>query len=298
MIHEIQVKSALHYHKREFATHWDLNCYRGCGHHCIYCFAQYSHKYLESEDFFDDIWVKTNITQALEKDFSKKNWCGACVNVCGVTDGYQPIEQKFQLMPSIIRCFTKYRNPLAITTKSHLIVRDLPLLTQLNKVAYVVLRMSISTTDENLREKLEPYASKIQDRFEALKLFAAAGIDTGILLMPIMPYINDSFENLENIFREARSCGVKEVIVDILHLRGHTRQNFLSHVQKLFPQHTNRIHSLYKESYADKTYSKALYQKIVSLRSKYKFNTPRPSTVHMTRCSKQLELFSHPINLP
>ncbi|MDR0392926.1 MAG: hypothetical protein LBH52_01700 [Puniceicoccales bacterium] len=292
MIHEIQVKSALHYHKRAFATHWDLNCYRGCGHHCVYCFAQYSHKYLESEDFFDDIWVKTNITQVLEKDFSKKSWCGACVNACGVTDGYQPIEQKFQLMPSIIQCFVKHRNPLAVTTKSHLVVRDLPLLTQLNKVAYVVLRMSISTTDESLREKLEPYASKIQDRFKALKRFAAAGIDTGILLMPIIPYINDSFENLENIFKEARLCGVKEIIADILHLRGHTRQNFLSHVQKLFPQHTNRIRSLYKGSYADKIYSKALYQKIAHLRSKYKFNTSLPNTTQITQYSKQLELFS------
>ncbi|MDR0755822.1 MAG: hypothetical protein LBE99_02840, partial [Puniceicoccales bacterium] len=250
----------------------------------------------ESKDFFDDIWVKTNIAEVLEKDFSQKSCRGACVNVCGVTDGYQPIEQKFQLMPSIIQCFIKHRNPLTITTKSCLVVRDLPLLTQLNKVAYVVLYMSISTTDENLREKLEPYASKIQDRFEALKLFAAAGIDTGVLLMPLIPCINDSFENLENIFREAKSCGVKEIVADILHLRGHTRQNFLSHVQKLFPQHTNRIRSLYKGSYADEIYSKALYQKIASLRSKYKFNTPLPDTVHMTQRSKQLELFPQHIN--
>ena len=87
-ITEIQASSALHYHSKEFATNWDLNIYRGCGHRCTYCFAQYSHKYLNSEKFFDDIFVKTNISDVLEKDMPKRTWKNESVSVCGVTDCY------------------------------------------------------------------------------------------------------------------------------------------------------------------------------------------------------------------
>jgi DNA repair photolyase len=130
---------ALHYHDREFASNWDLNIYRGCGYRCIYCFAQYSHKYPDTgeNEFFDDIFVKTNVADALHTDFSKRSWDGDPVNICGVTDGYQPLEKEYVLMPKIIEAFIRHKNPMIITTKSTLLLRDIDLLDELNKIADV-----------------------------------------------------------------------------------------------------------------------------------------------------------------
>ncbi|MDR1335098.1 MAG: hypothetical protein LBJ19_02395 [Holosporaceae bacterium] len=155
-IKKITCKTALHYHDREFASNYDLNIYRRCGHRCIYCFAQYSHKYLDTDQFFDDIFVKTNVTEILHADFSKRSWNSDPVNICGVTDGYQPIEAEYCLMPKIIETFIRHKNPMIITTKSTLLLRDLDLLEKLNKIAGVSVQVSVSAMDELIREKNEP----------------------------------------------------------------------------------------------------------------------------------------------
>ena len=148
MIKEISAKSALHYHEQTFATNWDVNVYRGCGHGCVYCFARYSHRYLGDADFFHDIYVKTNIAENLDREFSRRNWTREPVNVGGVTDAYQPAEEKYCLMPDVIRVFIKHRNPLVIVTKSVLPLRDIALIGELAKLAEVAVLVSVSTLDE------------------------------------------------------------------------------------------------------------------------------------------------------
>lgn len=283
-IREIKSKTALHHHDQEFSTFWDLNTYRGCGHRCIYCFAQYSHKYLDTEQFFDDVFVKTNIAEALHSDFSKRNWDGSPVNVCGVTDGYQPIEAQYQLMPKIIETFIRHKNPMVITTKSTLLLRDIDLLNKLNKIARVEVMVSASAIYEFIREKIEPFATATIDRLNMLGELTKRGIDTGVLMMPIIPHLTDNIENLDAIFKLSKENGAKSIIPQVLHLRGNTKKTFLSHMHSLFPELVDKIKSLYSGSYVNKEYQESFRQKITELRRKYNFynKLEKPGT-----CKKQ-----------
>jgi DNA repair photolyase len=270
-IKEITCKTALHYHEHEFASKWDLNIYRGCGHRCIYCFAQYSHKYLDTEEFFDDIFVKTNIAEALHTDFAKRSWRGNPVNICGVTDAYQPLEKDYVLMPKIIETFIRHKNPMIITTKSTLLRRDMDLLDKLNKVAGVSVQISASIMDESIREKVEPFAPPTRERFTMLKELSERGIHCGVLMMPIIPHLTDDTENLDAIFKCARESGAKIIIPQLLHLRGNTKNVFFSHLRNFYPQLESKIAPIYRGAYVNQNYLDVFRQKITLLRKKYIF---------------------------
>ncbi|MDR3179471.1 MAG: radical SAM protein [Holosporaceae bacterium] len=275
-IKEIKAKTSLHYHDNKFASNWDLNVYRGCGHHCIYCFAQYSHKYLETEQFFDDIFVKTNIAEALNADFSKRSWDGSPVNICGVTDGYQPLEAQYLLMPQIIRTFIRHRNPMIITTKSTLLLRDIDLLEELHKVASVYVQVSASAIDESIRAKIEPHAPPTSDRLHMLGELHKRGISGGVLMMPIIPHLTDNDENLDAIFRLAKENNAQTLHAQVLHLRGNTKKVFFDHMQNLFPEFVGKIKFLYNGSYVNQEYTTTFYQKISFLRKKYNLHNKIP----------------------
>lgn len=275
-VRETTAKSVIHYHERAYTTNWDVNLYRGCGHRCIYCFAQYSHKYLDSDQFFDELIVKTNVAEALNSDFSKRNWEPRPINLCGVTDPYQPLEKRYKLMPKIIETFIRHKNPMIITTKSTLLLRDLDLIEELDKVAGVEIMVSASTIDENIRAKIEPVAASTSDRLAMLGEITKRGIYAGLLMMPIIPYLTDDPANLDKIFRIAKNNGASSIIPAIMHLRGENKRSFYKHMGKLFPEVLPKITTLYRGAYVDKNYSGKLHQKIAQIRKKYGFyNKPK-----------------------
>jgi DNA repair photolyase len=283
-IKEITCRTALHYHDREFASNWDLNIYRGCGHRCIYCFAQYSHKYLDTDRFFDDIFVKTNIAETLHADFSKKSWNGDPINICGVTDGYQPIEAEYRLMPKIIEIFIRHKNPMIITTKSVLLLRDIDLLDELNKVAGVSVQVSVSAVDESIREKIEPFAPPTVDRLNMIGELRKRGISAGVLMMPIIPHLTDNNENLDEIFGLAKNNGAERIIPQVLHLRGNTKNVFFNCLHDLFPELEQKIKPFYKGAYVHKDYIETFRQKISLLRKKHDFYNEHRE---ICKCEKQ-----------
>jgi DNA repair photolyase len=285
-IKEITCKTALHYHDRAFASNWDLNIYRGCGHRCIYCFAQYSHRYLNTEQFFDDIFVKTNVAEALNADFSGRSWNGDPVNICGVTDGYQPLEKEYILMPKIIETFIRHRNPMIITTKSTLLLRDIGLLEELNKIAGVSVQVSVSAIDEIIRKKIEPFTPPSVERLAMIGELSRCGIPCGVLMMPIIPHLTDTIENLDAIFRLAKENGAKTIIPQILHLRGNTKNVFFNYVHSLFPDLEIKIKSLYSNAYVNKNYLKSFQEKIINLRKKYNFHNNHRENCR-NECRKQ-----------
>ena len=121
---EITCASACNKLKRKIPYGWDLNIYRGCEHECRYCYAMYSNEYLGSGDYFEEIYVKTNIAEQLEKELSSPNWKREVVNIGGVTDSYQPAESIYKQMPDILKLMIRYKTPCIISTKSDLILRD------------------------------------------------------------------------------------------------------------------------------------------------------------------------------
>ena len=134
---ELDSKSALNKLKRRIPYSYDLNIYRGCEHGCKYCYAIYSHDYLNDNNFFDKVYYKKNILEHLEKELSSPNWKREIVNIGGVTDSYQSIEEKLEIMPEVLKLMIKYKTPVIISTKSDLILKDIDLIDKLSRITYV-----------------------------------------------------------------------------------------------------------------------------------------------------------------
>ena len=251
---ELIVKSALHYHVNEMPCNWDVNVYRGCGHGCRYCFAQYSHDYLGAGNFFSEIYAKTNVAGVLDRELSRRRWQHARINLSGVTDAYQPAEAGMKIMPGIWKVLIRHKNPVVITTKSSLILRDIDLIGELAKLTSVYVGASITILDEELRMKIEPGAAPAEERFTVLERLKEAGCTTNVMLTPILPLINDDQANLAGIYRRARQAGVAGLSGWPLNLRGSTKQKFYRFLEAEFPHLPVHYRKLYQGSEIDPEY--------------------------------------------
>ncbi|MDD3095883.1 MAG: radical SAM protein [Candidatus Neomarinimicrobiota bacterium] len=248
---------------------WDLNIFRGCEHRCSYCYALYSHEYLQGGDFFRDIFIKENIVEALEQKLRSPFWKRETINLGGVTDSYQPIERQKQFMPEILRLLIRYRTPATISTKSALILRDLDLFEELARVAGADIAFSITTLDENIYKKTEPASAPPPKRFAALREIAKTNIRCGVLCMPILPFLTDSRANLEEVFRLTQESGGNYIYAGLLNLRGPTRGHFLHFIKENFSELYPRYCAHYESRAARAPYRKTIYALLSDLRQVY-----------------------------
>ena len=286
MFEEIQVKKALNKIREtsrlKLPFCWDLNIYRGCEHGCNYCYAMYSHSYLDKEEiyssagqencaFFRRIYVKTNIAEALEKQLEARSWKQEVINIGGVCDSYQPAEAKYGLMRNILALMIEYKNPVTISTKSDLILRDCDLLEELAELTYVnvVVTVTVTTKDEKLSSLLEPLASSPEKRFSVLRAFKDTAAVTGLHMMPVLPFLTDSPENIEQILSLAAECKVDYVLPGILYLRGETRKHFFSFLARNFPELLGPYRRLYAKGGAEGAYKVEFYGVFRTLMEKY-----------------------------
>ena len=269
-ITEIRCKQALNrINNPGLPQQWDLNLYRGCQHGCVYCFAIYSHEYLNpNSNYYDDLYVKINIVEQLEKQLRSPNWKRETIAIAGVTDCYQPIEAKYKLMPEILKLMIKYQNPVSISTKSDLILRDYDLIDELSRVADVNITASIVCMDNDIRRKIEPAGRNAKQKFNMLKEFSKTNATTGLLQMPIIPHITDSRENIEDLYAHAKEARVNYVVPGILYLRGKTRGVFFDFIKREFPDLFIPLTKLYQKG-GRSEYQKSLYRMINELRRKH-----------------------------
>lgn len=306
MIEEIQVKKALNKIKATgritLPFQWDLNIYRGCEHNCHYCYAMYSHSYLEEKGnpslspnkecaFFQKIYVKTNIEEALEKQLGAKSWKKEVINIGGVCDSYQPAEANYKLMRKILRLMIEYKNPITISTKSELILRDYDLLLELAELTYVNIAGTVTTMDEKLSSVLEPGASSPEKRFSVLRAFKDTAAFTGLHMMPILPFLTDSPQNLEQTLSLASECKVDYVLPGVLYLRGETRKHFFNFLKSNFPELLDPYHRLYSKGGIDRAYKAELNGTLKPLLEKNHLSTDymKPMETRLSQ-SKQLKL--------
>lgn len=259
----------LHKLKRNYPFSYELNIYRGCGHRCKYCFAMYTHQYVESNHFFDDIYVKENVVEKLEKDFRKKTWEKDVISIGGVTDSYQPIERELKLMPEILKLCIKYKVPTIISTKSNLILRDYDLIDQLSHLTYVNIAETITTIDERIRKNIEPGGSSSLERFQVLKEFKNTNASVGLHVMPIIPYLTDTFDNINGLFQNATIANVDYVLPGVMYLRGKTKEIFLKFIQNTYPDIYTPLIKLYIRGEGMKEYKNNLYRMVNQLKEKY-----------------------------
>lgn len=229
-----------------FGCNYNMNIYKGCCHGCIYCDSRSDCYGIED---FDRIRIKENSINLIEKDLKSKRKKGI-VATGAMSDPYNPFEEKFLLTRKALELIDKYNYGAAIATKSDLIIRDIDVLKRIKEQSPVLCKITITTADDELSKKIEPNVSLSSERFKAIRELSDAGIYTGILLMPILPFINDTEENIISIVRKAKENGAKFIYPAFgVTLRSNQRMHFFDKLDKEFPRIKERYIVEFQNNY-------------------------------------------------
>lgn len=274
---------------------YDMNIYRGCEHGCRYCYAYYSQRFLEGQDFTKDIYVKEHIADALAKQLSSPRWTKQLINIGSVSDSYQPIEETYQLMRDVLKVLITYRTPCIISTKSDLILRDLDLINELSKVTLVNIASTITTMDESKAAVIEPYAVSPQRRANMLQIIKEkTQAVIGMHVMPMMPYLSDDDETLRQLLETAKAIQVDYAIFEPLNLRGETKRVYYQMLKEHYPEIYPMTKRLFPQHRIDRMYLKSVYERLHPMINSYGINTDYMKHVrqHFRKQSiEQLRLF-------
>ncbi|WP_160684050.1 radical SAM protein [Clostridium sp. C2-6-12] len=225
-----------------------MNIYRGCTHGCIYCDAR-SLCY-GMDHMFEDIEIKANVLQLLE-DALKRKRKKCMIGTGAMSDPYIHLDEKLQNTRKCLEIIDKYGFGLAIQTKSNRILRDLDLLKSINNKAKCVVQMTLTTYDEELCKIIEPNVSTTKERFEVLKIMRDNKIPTVVWLSPILPYINDTEDNIRGILNYCIEAKVKGIIVFAigLTLRNGNREYYYKNLDMHFKGLKDKYIRQYGNSY-------------------------------------------------
>src|SRR5450631_2019970 len=206
---ELPARSILNRTKPNMPFQWTINPYRGCEYGCKYCYARYTHVFMEMkpEDFEDKIYAKSAGAHLLRQELGRIDRHD-CIAIGTATDPYQPAERRYGRTRAILEVFARERGrKLSITTKSDLVTRDLELLREIARYNVLAVNVTITTLDENLARALEPRAPRPELRLRAVRRLSAAGICVGVFPNPIMPGLTDGEPALDRLARAAREAG-------------------------------------------------------------------------------------------
>ena len=249
MVREIQAKVLLSHVKQPepfFGLRYNMNLYRGCQHRCIYCDSR-SECY--GIDGFDrEVLVKTNAIELLRSELARKRIRGT-IGTGSMHDPYMPLEREVNLTGRALAVIAEFRFPVHIVTKSDLVLRDVDVLCEIGQV-YAAVSFSITTADDDLGRDLEPGAPLVSKRFLAMKELAERGIYTGVTMMPVLPFIEDTEENVAAIVTRAYECGASYIIPWFgMSLRDRQRAYYYRQLDRLFPGLRGRYERTYGERY-------------------------------------------------
>ena len=229
-----------------FGLRYNFNIYRGCIHQCIYCDSRSECYQIEN---FEDLLVKTNAPDLARKELSHKRVKGL-IGTGSMSDPYNPAEKEFLIMREVLKVIQAFRFPIHILTKSDLVLRDQDIIKEISRVkAYV--SFTVTAYDDELSKKIEPFAPVSSRRIAAMKQLAENGINTGILLMPTLPYITDSEDNIKNIMQLAVDNGASYVIASFgVTMRDRQREYYYKKLEKTFPGLKEKYVNKYGSKYS------------------------------------------------
>lgn len=250
---------------RKMPFEWTINPYRGCEFGCKYCYARYTHEFMElrdTEQFEREIFVKAFSPEEFRRELRRiPLGDGICLGTA--TDPYQPAERRFQVTRNILSMFAKERGrTLSITTKSDLFARDIDLLEIISKQNTLHVFVTVTTTNEHLARKLEPYAPRPSLRLEAISRLTSKGVRAVVLCSPLMPLINDSHANLSGVARAAKESGATYLMGGVLFLKPCAQKAFFPFLEESFPSLVRR----YRERYSGKAFLDGHYPEKISER--------------------------------
>ncbi len=248
MVRYIEAKSILSKlkgHDPFFGITYNMNLYRGCQHACIYCDTR-SECYGIND--ISNISIKQNALELLSKELPAKR-TKATIGTGSMNDPYMPVEKEIELTQNALKIIASNHFPVHIITKSDLVMRDSDVLQDISKV-YAAVSFTITTADNFLSRKIEPHAPVSSARFKAMEHLAGKGIYTGITLMPVLPFINDTKENIEVLLKQAKNSGASYIIPMFgVTLRKGSRDYFYRALDKDFPGVREKYQARFGERY-------------------------------------------------
>ena len=242
---------------------WMINPYRGCEFACKYCYARYTHEFMELRDGLDferKIYVKQNTAWVLRQEL-KKVRAGENIAIGTATDPYQPAERRFGITSAILEEFVRHKGfDIALVTKSNLILRDIEVLKRIAENNLLSIHITITTTNTDLARILEPRAPRPDLRLLAVQKLTDAGIRTGVNVCPVLPGITDQPLELEKTIKAAAEAGAAYVHANPLFLKPCSEKVFMPFLEEKFPQ----LVPLYKKRYEGRAYLPEEYHKRIS----------------------------------
>ena len=232
---------------------WSINPYQGCEHGCIYCYARNSHEYWgysAGKDFEQKILVKTHAPVLLKEKLQSKSWQAAPIMLSGNTDCYQPAERKLQITRKLLQVFLYHKHPVGIITKNALITRDIDLLSQLAEKQLVKVVLSITSLNEDLRQKLEPRTSSTQSKLKAIKALSSRGIPVSVMMAPIIPFLNS--EEVFEIAKAVSKAGATHLNYTTVRLNGIISLLFEDWIYKNYPDRAEKVLNHIKDLHGGK----------------------------------------------
>jgi DNA repair photolyase len=249
MVGYIETKSILSKLREKdtwFGITYNMNLYRGCQHACIYCDTRNECYGIKD---ISNISVKKNALDLLTKELRSKRKNRATIGTGSMNDPYMPIEKELQLTRKALQIIANEKFPVHVITKSNVVERDADVLQDISKI-YAAVSFTITAADDSLSLKIEPHAPPSSERFKAMKLLAEKGIYTGVTLMPMLPFINDTKENIVAIMKQAKDAGAAYILPMFgLTLRKGSREYFYRALDDGFTGIREKYESRFGERY-------------------------------------------------
>ena len=241
-----------------FGINYNMNIYKGCSHGCIYCDSR-SECYRVKN--FDQVRAKENALTIIARELKSKRRTGV-IGTGAMSDPYNPFEKEYHLTRGALELINKHRFGVSIATKSDLITRDLDVLKAIQVHSPVLIKITITTYDDELCKKIEPNVAVSSKRFAAINELSNHGIFTGILLMPVLPFLEDNEENIKEIVRFAYESGAKFIYPAFgVTLRQNQRAWFYKKLDEKFPDLKQKYIKRYGNAYQCRSpKAKALWQ--------------------------------------
>jgi DNA repair photolyase len=281
-------------HSERVPFRWTVNPYRGCEFGCKYCYARYTHEYMEldGEEFETKIYVKQDAGPLARRDLSRERVWGEHIAIGTATDPYQPAEREFGTTRAILEKMAEREGlSLSITTKSHQVLRDIELLRRISATSDLTVNLSITTLRPRLARLLEPRAPRPDLRLETVRKLRGAGIAAGVLAMPVLPGLTDREEDLDALAKAVSEAGAQWFAANVLFLMPASLKKFLPFLEEKFPKLVKRYGAWYgRYGHSPQNYRQEIAARVEQLRRKYGLGSRPDRAGSQSWHSSQLQL--------
>lgn len=281
---------------RNLPFSWAINPYRGCEFACKYCYARYTHEFMELRDgveFERKIFIKQHAASLLRSEL-KRVKRGEGIAIGTATDPYQPAERRFEVTRAILEELAMHSGlEIGIVTKSTMVTRDAEILRRVAERNQIFVNVTVTTVDVELARKLEPRAPRPDLRLDAVRQLNLAGVDAGVICAPVLPDITDRPRDLDALVKAASEAGAKYIYANPLFLKPCSAAVFLPFLEESFPALVDNYKKRYQgRAFLPKGYAQRLSQLMAALRQKHGFGDKRARASHRAHVeTEQLEMF-------